>query len=163
MLTIENGTIVTGADSYATLAEFIDYSANYGVTIPDDDVTLESLLRRAYIQMDGMAWKGCPASGDQTGAWPRYEVMRNGYGVDSSSIPAQIKLGQMALAAEIYADDLDPPEGRLGQVKSETVGPLKTEYASAPNYRARPAASRRSSAHFTGFLNSSTQVRVVRG
>lgn len=163
MLTIEDGSIVAGADSYAELAEFIDYSANYGVTIPDDDVTLESLLRRAYIQMDGMPWKGCPTSGDQTGAWPRYEVVRNGYDVDSASIPAQIKLGQMALAAEIYADDLDPPEGRIGPVKSETVGPLKTEYASAPNYRARPAASRRSSLHFAGFLNSSSQISLVRG
>lgn len=163
MLTIEDGTVVAGADSFATLDEFVDYSANYGVTISDDDVTNEALLRRAYLQMDGMAWKGCPVSGDQTGAWPRYEVVRNGYAVDSDSIPAQIKLGQMALAAEIYADDLDPPESRLGQVKSETVGPLKTEYASAPNFKARPVASRRSSSHFAGFLNSSSSISLVRG
>lgn len=162
MLTIEDGTIVAGADSYAELQEFVDYSANYGVTIPDDDVTLEALLRRAYIQMDGMAWKGCPASGEQTGAWPRYDVERGGHAVDSGSIPAQIKLGQMALAAEIYADDLDPPENRIGGIKSEKVGPLETEYSSAPNFRARPAASRRSASHFSGFLNQSMNIRLSR-
>lgn len=162
-LTIETGAVISGADSFATLDEFVDYSANYGVTISDDDVTNEALLRRAYLQMDGMAWKGCPASGEQTGAWPRYGVVRNGYDVDSGSIPDQIVMGQMALAAEIYADDLDPPEGRKGQVKSETVDVISVTYETAPNYRARPASGRRSFSHFAGFLNSSSQIQVRRG
>lgn len=163
MLTIEDGTVVAGADSFATLDEFVDYSANYGVTISDDDVTNEALLRRAYLQMDGMAWKGCPVSGDQTGAWPRYGAVRNGYAIDSGSIPDQIVMGQMALAAEIYRDDLDPPESRTGAIKSETVGPLSTTYDVAPNYKARPVAGRRSSAHFSGYLNSSSVIQVRRG
>lgn len=163
MLTVEDGTIVAAADTYVEITEFVEYATNYGVTIPDDDVEIESILRRAYIQMAGMDWIGSPVSGDQSGAWPRFGGYRNGFLVDSGSIPTQIKLGQMALAAEIYADDLDPPEGRQGAVKSETVGPIKTEYATAPNYRARPAASRRSFAHFSGFLNASNQIRLSRG
>lgn len=163
MLTIEDGTVVAGADSFATLDEFVNYSANYGVTISDDDVTNEALLRRAYLQMDGMAWKGCPASGEQTGAWPRYGVVRNGYEVGSGSVPDQIVMGQMALAAEIYADDLDPPENRAGAIKSETVGPLSTTYDVAPNYKSRPASGRRSFAHFAGFLNGPGMIRLSRG
>lgn len=162
-LTIEDGTIVADADSFATLDEFISYSANYGVTIPDDEVDLEALLRRAYLQMDGMDWNGRAVNALQTGPWPRECAYRNEFLIDSDSIPAQIKLGQMALAAEIYADDQDPPEGRIGAVKSETVGPISTTYATAPNYKARPAAGRRSFAHFSGFLNASTRIRLSRG
>lgn len=163
MLTVEDGTVVPTADTYAEISEFVSYAANYNVTIPDDDVEIESVLRRAYIQMAGMPWIGSPVSGDQSGAWPRFGGYRNGFLIGSDSIPAQIKLGQMALAAEIYADDLDPPEGRQGAVKSETVGPIKTEYAVAPNYKARPAAGRRSFAHFAGYLNSSSVIQVRRG
>lgn len=163
MLTIEDGSIVTDADSFATLAELVSYSANYGVTIPDDDVTIEQLLRRAYLQMGSMDWKGYIMSATQTGPWPRYGVVRNDFQLESDVIPQQIKLGQMALAAEIYADDLDPPEGRIGPVKSETVGPISTTYATAPNYKARPAASRRSFAHFASFLNPSSSIRLSRG
>lgn len=56
MLTVEDGTIVPAADTYAEITEFVEYATNYGVTIPDDDVEMESALRRAYIQMSGMAW-----------------------------------------------------------------------------------------------------------
>lgn len=163
MLTVEDGTIVAAADTYVEITEFVEYATNHGVTIPDDDVEIESVLRRAYIKMAGMAWIGSPVSGDQSGAWPRFGGYRNGFLVDSGSIPAQIKLGQMALAAEIYADDLDPPEGRRGAVKSETVGDISVTYATAPNYKARPVAGRRSSDHFSGYLNSSSVIQVRRG
>jgi hypothetical protein len=161
-LTIEDGTIVAGADSLATIEELVDYSINFGVTIPDDDVDLEAILRRAYLQMTAMQWKGCAVSADQTGPFPRTGIYRNGFILDSTTIPEQAKLGQMALAAEIYADDLDPPEDRSGAIKSETVGPLSTTYADAPNYKARPAASRRSAAHFAGLVVASNQIRIKR-
>ena len=162
-LIVEDGTIVANADTFATLSELTDYANNYGVTIPDDDVTLEALLRRAFLQMIGMSWKGTTVNASQNGAFPRYNLYRNGFYISSSEVPQQIKMGQMALAAEIYADDLDPPEGRQGAVKSETVGPLTTSYATAPNYKARPAAARRSFSHFSGFLQPMNMGRIYRG
>lgn len=159
MLIIETGEIVPGADSFATAAELVDYAASFGATIPVDEVAQESLLRRAALQMASMPWQGGYVSGDQALAWPRQGVVRFGFAVPHDSIPAAIKQGQMALAAEIHADDLDPPEQRTGAVKQERVeGAVTVQYAD-------PVAAvtiRQSAAQFAGYLGSSSQMRVVR-
>lgn len=163
-LIIENGSIVAGAESYATASELAAYAAKMGRALVDDSEQQESLLRRAYLQMDALAWKGDAVSRDQTGAWPRYNVCRNGFTLDSTTIPAQIKAGQMALATEIYADDIDPPEQKTGAVTKERVeGAVEVQYASVSASTAKAAAVRQSYAQFAGFLESSNQVRLVRG
>lgn len=163
MLIIEDGTIVAGAESFATAAELVTYAANYGRTIPAGTPEQGALLRRAYLQMAAMPWKGQPVSAEQTGAWPRYNVCRNGFALPSDSIPAQIKQGQMALATEIHADDLAPPEQKTGAIESERVGPISTTYAKAQSSATRPAATRQSYAQFAGLLEPSSQIRLSRG
>lgn len=162
-LVIETGSIVPDADSYATAAELVAYGLAYGRAVPATEADQESALRRAYLQMDALPWKGDAVSRDQTGAWPRYNVCRNGFTLASDTIPPQIKAGQMALATEIHADDIDPPEIRLGAISREKVGPLETEYSTASTVVTKPAATRQSYAQFAGFLESSSQVRLVRG
>lgn len=162
-LVIENGSIVAGADSFATAAELVTYAANFGRTIPDTEGAQESLLRRAYLEMLALPWKGGIVNPNQTGAWPRYDVMRNEWLVASDSIPSQIKAGQMALATEIYADDLVDPETKVGAIESEKVGPISTTFAKASKTASKPAARRQSYAQFDGFLESSSQVKLVRG
>lgn len=163
MLTIEDGSIVASADSYATAAELVTYAANYGRTIPGTEAAQESLLRRAFLQMAAMPWKGHQVDADQTGAWPRYGVCRNGFDILPDVIPPQIKQGQMALATEIHADDLVDPATKQGAITREKVGPLETEYADAKAYAAAPAAARQSYAQFAGLLESSSQPKLVRG
>jgi hypothetical protein len=162
-LTIENGSIVAGADSFAEASELVTYAANFGRTIPAGTPEQESLLRRAYLQMDALPWKGQLASLEQTGSWPRYNVCRGGFTLASDSIPAQIKAGQMALATEIHADDLVDPETKVGAIESEKVGPISTTFAKASKSASKPAATRQSYAQFAGFLESSSQVQLVRG
>lgn len=163
-LIIEDGTVVAGADTFATLAELVTYSDDYGATIPDDDVLLESLLRRAYLQMNSMQWYGCASDRDQTGAWPRIGVERNGYAVAGDSIPALIKKGQMALAVEIYADDLDPPEDRTGAVIAKAVeGAVSIQYAEPTKAKSKAVAGRQSLAFFAGYMLPNNQVKLVRG
>lgn len=162
-LIIEDGSIVAGAESFALASELVAYAANFGRTIPATEVAQESLLRRAYLQMIALPWKGGAVSPDQTGAWPRYDVLRNGWLVASDSIPAQIKAGQMALAAEIYADDLDQPELRKGPVtKNRVEGAVEQQYAAAPSSLSKPASVRQSYAQFVGFLESSSQIKLSR-
>lgn len=163
MLIIETGQIVPGAESFATAAELVTYAANFGRVIPDTESAQEALLRRAALQMSAMAWKGGLVSELQALSWPRYDVCRENWLVPSNAIPAQIKAGQMALATEIYADDLAPPELKTGAVESEKVGPISTTYAKASDYTARPAATRQSYAQFGPFLNASNQIRLARG
>lgn len=162
-LVIENGSIVAGADSFAEASELVTYAANFGRTIPGTEAAQESLLRRAYLEMLALPWKGGAVSPDQTGSWPRYDVMRNGWLVASDSIPAQIKAGQMALATEIHADDIDKPELRKGAVtKNRVEGAVEQQYAAAPASLAKPASVRQSIAQFSGFLESSSQIKLSR-
>ena len=163
-LVIESGLIVAGADRYVTAAELVTYAANYGLTIPADEPAQESLLRRGYLEMTSMPWKGHAVSADQTGAWPRYGVCRNGFTIASDVIPAQVKQGQMALAAEIYRDDIDPPAQRKGAVtKNRVEGAVEQQYAEAKTSATKAAAVRQSSAQFAGLLESSNQLKLVRG
>ena len=161
-LVIEDGSIVAGADSFATVAEFATYATNYGRTVTDDTDAVEALLRRAALQMGDMPWKGYTANREQALCWPRYSVMANGWEIPSSMIPPRIKAGQMALACELYADDQAPAELKSGPIVSEKVGPLETTYAAAPSSVSKPVASRQSQAQFAQFLESASSVRLTR-
>lgn len=164
MLIIEDGSIVPGADSFATVAELVTYAANFGKTIPSTEAARESILRRAALEMQAMAWYGTLVSMDQALSWPRYDVYRGEWLLPSNAIPAQIKAGQMALAAEIHADDLAPPEQKKGAVtKNRVEGAVEQQYAAAPPSVTRPAATRQSYAQFAGFMASQNQIRLVRG
>lgn len=163
-LVIEDGSIVAGAESFATAAELVTYAANFGRVIPGTESAQEALLRRAALQMSAMSWKGGLVSELQALSWPRYDVYRDNWLVPSNTIPAQIKAGQMALATEIHADDLAPPELKKGPVvRNRVEGAVDVQYGQAAEYISRPAATRQSYAQFGPFLNASNQVRLERG
>lgn len=154
MLTIETGEGLPNADSYATAAELVSYAANYGVTVPATVEAQEALLRRAAMQMQVMVWKGRKASAAQALAWPRYGAEVDGEILPSTYIPARIQYGQMALAAEIHADDIDPPSQRQGAVIRERVeGAVDVQYAENKSGYLLPAApDRPSRAQFADYL-----------
>lgn len=156
MLIIEDGTGKPDAESYATAADLAVYAVKFGVTIPADEPAQEALLRRSALAMDGMVWKGRKTSIDQALAWPRKGVELDFEIKPDNYLPARIEYGQMALAAEIHADDLDPPEKRKGAVTLERVeGAVTREYATIPNTSGKllPAAPDRPSAtQFADYL-----------
>jgi len=132
MLIIEDGAGVADAESYATADELVVYAGKFGVTVPLEEAAQESLLRRAALVMEAMSWKGKKMSGDQALTWPRRGVKLEGEIKPDNHIPARIKCGQMALAAEIHANDIDPIEQRKGAVIKEKVdGAVEREYATS--------------------------------
>lgn len=154
-LTIENGTIVPLADSFATVAELVTYAANYGFTIPAATADREALLRRAAVQMQALGWKGTRADTAQTLSWPRYGVLVDSEYLSKTLIPARIQYGQMALACEIYVDDTTPPETAKGPIISEKVDVLEIKYGEVRNVTGKllPAApDRQSRAQFADYL-----------
>ncbi|WP_122663507.1 DnaT-like ssDNA-binding protein [Pseudomonas viridiflava] len=155
-LIIEDGTGKPDADSYSTAEELVSYAARYGVTIPAEEPAQEALLRRAALAMDGMKWKGKRQSSDQALAWPREDVIIDEDIKPSGYIPARIQYGQMALAAEIHKDDIDPIDQRKGAVVLDRVeGAVTREYAviSSTSSRLLPAAPDRPSAtQFADYL-----------
>lgn len=148
MLIIEDGAGVPDAESYATAAELVVYAGKFGVTVPLEEAAQEALLRRAALVMEGMSWKGRKTSSDQALAWPRRGVELDREIKPDNYLPARIKSGQMALAAELHADDIDPVEQRKGAVTKEKVdGAVEREYAviSSTSSRHLPAAPDRPS------------------
>lgn len=153
-LVIETGSGLPGSDSFATAAELVTYAGNYGATIPADAPAQESLLRRAALAMDGYNWKGTRTNGDQALSWPRRDVTIDERIQPSDSIPVRIKNGQMALAAEIHADDIDPVDKRTGAVTKERVeGAVDVQYAAPSAASQKPAVTASpSSLQFTAYI-----------
>jgi hypothetical protein len=155
-LIIEDGTGKPDAESYASAEDLAMYAVKFGVTIPADVPAQEALLRRSALAMDGMTWKGRKSSSEQALSWPRrgveldYEIKPDNY------LPARIQYGQMALAAEIHTDDIDPVDQRQGAVIRERVeGAVDVEYAPISNKSGRllPAApDRPSRTQFADYL-----------
>jgi hypothetical protein len=155
-LIIEDGTSKLDAESYASAADLVIYAGKFGVAIPADAPAQEALLRRSALAMDGMTWKGRKTDSDQALSWPRRGVALDCEIKPDNYLPARIQYGQMALAAEIHQDDIDPPEKRNGAVTLERVeGAVTREYATIPNTSGRllPAAPERPSAtQFADYL-----------
>jgi len=154
MLTIEDGTGVPGADSYATVDEFQARADDYGWDVPTQGDMIERLLRRSAEAMNALRWQGCRASPGQALAWPRRDVVVDGEILPDAHIPAAIKYGQMALAAEMHADDINPPESRRGAVLREKVDVLEVQYAEVKNEGRlmRAAPNRPSQVQFADYL-----------
>ena len=155
-LIIEDGTGKPDAESYATADDLALYALKFGVVIPSDVPAQEALLRRAALAMDGMTWKGRKTRSEQALSWPRREVHLDGENKAANYLPARIQYGQMALAAEIHQDDIDPVEKRKGAVTLERVeGAVTREYATIPSTSKQllPAAPDRPSAtQFADYL-----------
>ena len=157
MLIIESGAGDPDAESYATAAELVSYATKFGVTIPAEEAAQEALLRRAALAMTGMKWKGRRTHEEQALAWPREGVQVDGAYKRSNYIPREIFYGQLALAGEIHADDLTPPETRQGAVIRKRVeGAVEVEYAQINHTSGRllPAAPNRpSQTQFADYLD----------
>lgn len=154
MLIIESGAGLEDAESYATAADLVSYAAKYGRTIPATEAEQEALLRRAADAMNVLSWKGKKTSASQALAFPRTGVEVDGEIKPSTLIPRQIQYGQMALAVEIHADDIDPPGQRQGAVIRERVeGAVDVQYAENKSGYLLPAApDRPSRAQFADYL-----------
>lgn len=155
-LIIEDGTGKPDAESYASAEDLAMYAVKFGVVIPAEVLAQEALLRRSALAMDGKTWKGKKMSSDQALAWPRRGVELDQEIKPDNYLPARIQYGQMALAAEIHQDDIDPVEKRKGAVLLDRVeGAVTRQYAAIPSTSNRllPAAPDRPSAtQFADYL-----------
>lgn len=125
------------SDSYGTLVEAAAYMTSFGWTewAALDDTQRESALRRAAVWLDGEfseRWPGSRVSAAQARSWPRSGAVDiDGFAVDSSGIPAEIKSAQFeaAVVEAISPRSLSPSFTAASAVRSERVGPILVEYA----------------------------------
>lgn len=129
-IVVENGSIVAGANSYASVADLDAYAAERGVSLSvTTDADKEALLIKAMDWMDakcGELWQGERVSIDQPLAWPRSGVWLDNIHQPIDSIPRNLQYGQLAAAVEADAADLQ--QNRAPAIKRQKVGELEIEY-----------------------------------
>jgi len=126
-LVVEDGSNVSGANTYVTLAEYKAWADARGITYPNDDTTTQHIYR-AMDFIERQNYQGRKANETQPLQWPRTDVMIDGYYLDANEIPKELKI---ALYEQINIDYLD--YSKLETVDrrtiSESIGDISVTYA----------------------------------
>lgn len=101
-LVVEDGSIVTGADSYVSLADARALAAKYNMTLPLDDDEAEAALRNGalYLGLYESSMCGRRVSPLQSLSFPRTGISLFGFPVSSTTIPPQVIQAQVIAAIE---------------------------------------------------------------
>ena len=121
-LVIEDGSLVDGANSYATVTEYMAYAESRGVSLADNETSKSELVQAIdYMESKRPQFKGSLVDRDQPLGFPRYDVVIEGFYWESDEIPRQVKLCQLALALDIHAGN-DPYNPEINShIKSERI------------------------------------------
>ncbi len=131
-LIVEDGTIVTDANSFLSLADARAIADTYGVTLPTDDTEAEQALVNgtSYLSTYESRLSGCRVSSEQSLMYPREGVCLYGFELDNDVIPDNLKRALVFAAADI-SDDGNPwgdnDDGKT--ITSEKLDVLQTDYA----------------------------------
>lgn len=125
MIVVEDGSVVSGANSYVNEATLTAFATARGYTLVDDE---EVLLIQAMDYIESLSYKGVKRTSTQPLQWPRVDVYIDGYYLNSDTIPQQLKDGlcQTAIAIDQgYGPQVDVPR----TTTMERVGDLEVQYA----------------------------------
>jgi len=127
-LIVEDGTGVSGANTYVSLSDFKSWADDRGITYGNDAAVTQQIYR-AMDYIESLNFLGFKANEDQALQWPRYEVYIDGYSVDGTEIPNQLKLAVYeAIKVEIDGySEMNPIDRKT---ISETVGDISVTYTS---------------------------------
>ena len=128
-LTIEDGTIVEDADSFATVTECRQYASSRGLSLPTEDAEVEQLLVLAWDYLFSIEdrFQGYRWDEDQEGVFPRGDIYLFEKNIENT-IPKILKKGQCQLAVDANSNTLQAT-GTGREVKKTKVGSLEKEYA----------------------------------
>lgn len=124
-IVVEDGSVVTGANSYVTEAELSAYATARGVTLTGDT---EELLIRAMDYVESLGFIGIKLTDTQPLQWPRADVILDSYYVNVDTIPDELKNGLMQVAMAIDAGE-DPLADIPKEIASASVGSVSVTYA----------------------------------
>lgn len=129
-LIVEDGTGKTDAESYCSVADMRTYCDGLGLVLTGvTDTRCEQMLRQATAYLFGYTklWKGLQLTAAQALDWPRYDVIVNGYQLESSVIPLALVRANAALAFRALSGPLSPDVKGVA-VKKVKLGPLEKEW-----------------------------------
>lgn len=121
---VEDGSIVTGANSYISEAELTTYATDRGVTISGAN---DALIIQSMDTLEQSSFKGDISTEDQPLQWPRLNVVIDGYYVDSDEIPQLLKDSQAEIALAVDAGN-NPLSPVPRATKKTKVGSIEVEF-----------------------------------
>lgn len=124
---VEDGSVVSGANSYASAADFTTYLSQRGVTLTGTYGDNTEILIKAMDFLEGQSFKGYKYLEDQPLQFPRADLYIDAFYIPTSSIPALLKEAQMEVA-KIIDDGYNPNSTIERTVKSESVGDVSVVY-----------------------------------
>jgi hypothetical protein len=152
-IVVEDGTVVTGANSYVSTTELATYATDRGISITG---TAAILLITAMDYIESLDFKGEPWTSTQPLIWPRINVIIDGWYQNVDDIPQQLKEAQMETALAIDAGNgplIDLPRN----VIREKVGEIEVQYAQGTSSL---ILVRKINAKLKKLLNSSGSIKV---
>lgn len=128
-LIIEDGTVITSANSFATDAEFVAYAALRNITIPSTEAERDVLQLKAvdFIIANEYKLQGSRVNSDQELPFPRYGVSLHGFYLASDKIPSTLKKAQFEAAILSQTIDL-LPSSQLQNIETEKLDTLEKSY-----------------------------------
>lgn len=124
-IVVEDGSIVSGANSYITSAQLTTYASERGVTFTGDP---EILIHKSMDYFESLDFIGEIYQETQPLQWPRVQGVIDGYEIDYNEIPAEVTQAQLAIAMAI-GEGYGPLQNVDRQVSREKVDVIEVEYS----------------------------------
>lgn len=115
---VEDGSIVSNANSYVSEAELTSFATARGITLTN---STEELLIRAMDYIEALYFKGVKLTSTQSLQWPRAYVLIDNYYINTDVIPTELKNGLMHCAIAIDQDN-DPLQDLVKKNKEREGG-----------------------------------------
>jgi len=139
-LVIEDGSIVSGANSYITVANYKSWADDRGIHYLTD-TKIENAIYRAMDWFERQFFIGNKANENQLLQWPRTEALIDGYYADATEIPTQVK-NALYEATKVQLDGNSELENQTRKTLRERVGEIEVEYAeNSENRTSTPSLS----------------------
>jgi hypothetical protein len=132
-LVVEDGTIVTGANTYASVNTVDAYCARMGLTAWASATTTEKTyaIHRAMAFIEAQSFKGYKTDYDNPLKWPRNGMDDDeGYAIDEDEIPNDLINGLCRAAYEeiVSAGVLQKNVARADRVKFQKIDVIEQEW-----------------------------------
>lgn len=121
---VEDGSMVTSANSYVTEIELTAFATARSVTLV---ATAEVLLIKAMDYIESLAFIGTKYTSTQSLQWPRGGAYVDSYLFSYAAIPQALKNGLMQCAIAIDQSN-DPLQDISRATVREKVGDIEVEY-----------------------------------
>lgn len=129
-LIVEDGSLMAGANTYASLDTIKDFALNRGVTLgSDSQIEVWNASAIDYLEGRRCEYEGQKVAQIQSLQFPRTGLVIDGFDFPSTAIPKELVSANCQLIIEQSLGIVLRPTQDGAVVKSETIGLIKTDYA----------------------------------